>query len=442
MNMQSTQTHPHNSALESLRFLTPEQARSLRERFGTPVYVYNELALESQAQKMLDFPNAYGLTVYYSLKGGASGAIIRIFDRLGLRFDASSIWEVSRAMAVGVQPSKILLTAQEVPDDLGEFVERGMEFNACSLRQLELYGRQFPGRDVSIRANPGEGTGFINRLTSGGLKSSFGIWHEYLDEAKKLVKKYRLNVKRIHHHVGSGHDPEKWLHIASATLACAKMFGPVPIINLGGGFRVKALQTEQEVDYREIGGRLRTLFESHAQETGTRPHLEVEPGTFLVANCGSLVTSVLDVVSTGVDGYSFVKIDAGLTEVIRPGFYGSLHPLVSLSANGGRRAGSKEYVVTGHTCIAGDTLTVAVRDPETLLPQWLAETRAGDLLVVERAGGYCSSMNMKNFNSFPEAPEVLQRKDGSFELIRKRQTLEQMTENELLPKDLMIAASA
>lgn len=106
------------------------------------------------------------------------------------------------------------------------------------------------------------------------------------------------------------------------------------------------------------------------------------------------------------------------------------------------RGPAKEYVVTGHTCIAGDTLTVAMRDPETLVPQWLAETHAGDLLVVERAGGYCSSMNMKNFNSFPESPEVLQRKYGSFELIRKRQTLEQMTQNELLPKNLMIATSA
>lgn len=72
----------------------------------------------------------------------------------------------------------------------------------------------------------------------------------------------------------------------------------------------------------------------------------------------------------------------------------------------------------------------------------MAQTEVDDLLVVERAGGYCSSMNMKNFNSFPEAHEVLLREEGEFELIRKRQTLEQMTENELVPKDLMIAASA
>jgi diaminopimelate decarboxylase len=434
--------HTQDTTVESLRFLTPAQVRTIREQFGTPVFVYDELSLERQAKFMLDFPNAFGLTVYYSLKGGASGAVIRLFDRLGLHFDASSIWEAIRAMAVGVTPAKILLTAQEVPQDLGQYVERGMEFNACSIRQLETYGKQFPGREVSIRVNPGTGTGFINRLTSGGPRSSFGIWHEHLDEVRALVKKYRLKVKRVHHHVGSGHDPEAWLRIAADTLNIAKTFGPIQIINLGGGYRVKALRTETEVDYRDIGERLRRLFEDYARETGTKPRLEVEPGTFLVANCGSLVTSVIDVISTGNDGYDFIKLDAGLTEVIRPGFYGSLHPLVSIPAEGELRASAKKYLVTGHTCIAGDTLTVAVRDPETSVPQLIAETEVGDLLVVERAGGYCSSMNMKNFNSFPEAPEVLLRKDGRFDVIRKRQTVEQMTQNEVLPKDLMAVATA
>ena len=441
--MKSTQDTTHsNGNVEPLRFLTPEQVRTIREQFGTPVFVYDELSLERQAKFMLGFPNAFGLTVYYSIKGGASGAIIKLFDRLGLHFDASSIWEAMRAIAVGVAPAKILLTAQEVPPDFGKYVERGMEFNACSLRQLEMYGKQFPGREVSVRVNPGTGTGFINRLTSGGPRASFGIWHEHLDEVRALVKKYHLKVRRIHHHIGSGHDPEAWLRIAADTLNIAKTFGPVSIINLGGGYRVKALQSEHEVDYRDIGERLRRLFGNYATESGIKPRLEIEPGTFLVANCGSLVTTVVDVISTGADGFDFLKLDAGLTEVIRPGFYGSLHPLVSVPATGELRTTAKEYLVTGHTCIAGDTLTVAVRDPETFVPQLISETEPGDLLVVERAGGYCSSMNMKNFNSFPEAPEVLRRKDGSFELIRKRQTLEQMTQNEVLPKDLQAAATA
>lgn len=441
MNTQTIETIPTQPGVEQLRFLSPEQVRSIRQQFGTPVFVYHEEALERQAKAMLNFPNAYGLTVYYSLKGGATGAIIRIFDGLGLHFDASSIWEAWRAMAVGVRPEKIMLTAQEIPPDFDAYVERGMEFNACSLRQLELYGQRFPGREVSLRVNPGEGTGFINRLTSGGPKSSFGIWCEYLGEAQALLKKYDLRLKRLHHHIGSGHDPEKWLRIASTTLGYAKQLGPVSVINLGGGFRVKGTMTEPDINYDEIGTRLRQLFVDYARETGVEPRLEIEPGTFLVANCGSLVATALDVIETGAGGYSFIKLDAGLTEVIRPGFYGSLHPLVSVPAEGELRTSAREYLVTGHTCIAGDNLTVAVGDPETVAPRLIAETEPGDLMVIERAGGYCSSMNLKNFNSFLEAPEVLMRRDGRFDLIRKRQTPEQMTQNEIVPKDLSLAAS-
>jgi len=430
------------AGIESLRFLTPEKVRSVAEQFGTPVFVYDELSFERQAKEALAFPNAFGLTVRYSMKAGATGAALRIFDRLGLHFDASSEWEAARALAVGISPRKILLTAQEISKNFPLLIDHGVQFVACSISQLEEYGKNFPGSEVSIRINPGEGSGFINRLTSGGPRSSFGIWHEVIDEAKALCRKYELTVNRIHQHIGSGHDPKEWLRISLKTLELSKRFGPISIINLGGGYRVKSLRTDPEVDYRQIGETLRQAFLEYERRTGYSPWLEIEPGTLLTANCGSLVTKVVDVVSTGKSGYSFLKINAGVTEVLRPGFYGSLHPLVSIPASGRLTDKVKKYLVSGHCCIAGDMLTVKPTDPEQVEAQLLAETRIGDYLVVERAGGYCSSMNMKNFNSFPEAPEVLLRKDGSFALIRKRQTIDQVTQNEIIPEDLDPACDA
>jgi diaminopimelate decarboxylase len=385
---------------------------------------------------MQAFPNAYGLTERYSLKAGASGAIIKIFDRMGLHFDASSMWEAMRALAVGVEPAKISLTVQAMPSNLDELIGRGVQFTACSLLQLTQYGERFPGAEVAIRINPGEGTGFINRLTSGGPRSSFGIWFEYIDQALHLLDKYKLRINRIHQHIGSGHDPHEWARISVRTLELSKAFGPVPIVNLGGGYRVKALSSDAEVSYDDIGEQLRLAFLQFGKETGCNRHLELEPGTFLTANCGSLITTVVDTMSTGKNGYNFIKVDSGLTEVIRPGFYGSPHPLVTIPAQGALRSKTKQYLVAGHCCIAGDVLTVELRNPEQVLPQELAVAEAGDFLVVERAGGYCSSMNMKNFNSFPEAPEVLHRADGSFTLIRRRQTLEQLIQNEIIPRDL------
>jgi diaminopimelate decarboxylase len=121
---------------------------------------------------------------------------------------------------------------------------------------------------------------------------------------------------------------------------------------------------------------------------------------------------------------------------MRPSYYGAPHPLVSVPAEGPMRGETATYNVAGHCCIAGDMLTVKAGDVEALAPQTLSRTEVGDFIVVERAGGFCASMSVKNFNAYPEAPEVLRRKDGSFDIIRERQTLDQMVENECMPADL------
>jgi diaminopimelate decarboxylase len=423
--------------IEQLKFLSPDEVRYVGETFGTPAFVYDEATLERNAAYMAALPHAFGLSVRYSLKACASQAIIRLFSRMGLLFDASSIWEVRRAVRAGVDPGQLLLTAQEVPfDQLEPLVAAGLEVDAGSLLQLDLFGRALPGHRVSIRINPGFGSGLVNRLTSGGPNSSFGIWHGHLDEVRVLLRQHGLKLVRLHTHVGSGHDAGVLLRAAHFLVELAETFPDVEVINLGGGYRVKAMLDDPEPDHRAWAEAVMAELEGLAAKTGRRLRLELEPGTFLMANAGSIVARVIDVVTTGASGHTFVKIDAGLTEIIRPSYYGAAHPLVSVPAAGPMREDVESYCVAGHCCIAGDVLTTQLGQVEHLAPRPLARTLPGDYLVVERGGGYCSSMSLKNFNSYPEAPEVLRRKDGSFDLIRSRQTLDQMVENERLPADL------
>lgn len=89
---------------------------------------------------------------------------------------------------------------------------------------------------------------------------------------------------------------------------------------------------EQSTDLQAIGAPVKGDFEAFKEETGRELKLEIEPGTFLVANAGSLVCTVQDVVSTGSTGYEFIKLDAGMTELLRPSLYGALHPLVVMPA--------------------------------------------------------------------------------------------------------------
>ena len=172
-----------------------------------------------------------------------------------------------------------------------------------------------------------------------------------------------------------------------------------------------------------------------AGKTGRELRLEVEPGTYLVANAGTIVATAIDVVDTGEEGYAFIKTDSGMTEVIRPSMYGAQHPIVVVPAEAEER-GTGEYVVVGHCCESGDVLTPAPDDPEGLQARELVETQVGDAVVIGGAGAYCAGMASKNYNSFPEAAEVLLGNDGSFHLVRKRQTLEQVLGNEVMPRFL------
>ncbi len=421
---------------EPLRFLTEGQTRTLQERFGTPLYVYDQATLEAQAQRALQLPAPFGLTVRYAMKACPSAGVLRVLTGAGLQIDASSGWEARRALAAGVPAGHILLTAQQQPDDLEDLVGLGVRFNACSLGQLTAYGERFPGAEVSVRFNPGLGSGHSNRTNVGGPSASFGIWHTHLERVLEAARARDLRITLLHTHIGSGSDPEVWQHCARLTLNLARHLPDVTDVNLGGGYKIGRMSVESSTDLLHAAGPIVDELRRFAGDGGRRLRLEIEPGTFLVGNAGAVVASVIDVVDTGKEGYSFLKTDTGMTEILRPSMYGAQHPVTVVPRDGGSPP-LREYLVVGHCCESGDVLTPASGDPETLEVRTLTEARVGDAIVIGGAGAYCSAMSAKNYNSFPEAPEVLLGTDGGFHLVRKRQTLDQVTENESVPAFLL-----
>jgi diaminopimelate decarboxylase len=433
-----TQHTAESAGDERLKFLSPDEVRKVSDEFGTPCFVYDEATILRSSQTMVSLPNAFGLTVRYSLKACPSQAIIRLMDRQGFSFDASSIWEARRAVMAGVDPAKISVTAQEAvfDDSLRELVEKGLQFDAGSISQLDQYGQHHPGTEVAVRLNPGFGSGLVRRLNAGGPESSFGIWHEKVPEVLELIERHDLRLVRLQSHIGSGHHWDILVDAVRKLLDVARQIPTVRTLDLGGGYRVTALLNDPVYDHSEWAEAVAGELRAFAEETGRELHVEVEPGTYLTALSGALVTRVMDKEDTGADGHVFLKINSGLTEIARPSYYGVKHPLVSVPATGPERGTVEKYNVVGHCCEAGDVFTATYTPKETLDPAVLRTTEIGDFLVVERAGSYCSSMNMKNFNSYPEAAEVLRRTDGSFTLIRARQTLEQMIVNERIPEGL------
>ncbi|AYV55306.1 diaminopimelate decarboxylase [Leptospira kmetyi] len=417
-------------SIEKLKFLTESQVRSIAQQFGTPVFVYSRERIEKSCDTALAFPNAFGLTVRYAMKANPNRTILEIMKRKGIQIDASSEYEAQRAIHYGFKPEQIMLTSQELAKNLKELVEKGMIFNACSLRQLEAFGKLFPGKEVSVRFNPGLGSGQTKKTDVGGKTSSFGVWHEDIDKVKEIAKKYDLKIFKVHTHIGSGSDPAVWKVVAQVSLDIAAQFSECRILNLGGGFKVGRMEDEKTTDFQTIGAPVVELFQEYAKKHGTKLHMEIEPGSFMMVNNGSILTTVDDVVTTGPNGgYTFVKIDAGMDVNTRPSLYAARHPLVVVSKEGTHSGKTAEYVYVGHCCESGDLFTQAEGGgPITRIS---GEAKLGDYVVMEGAGAYCSSMSTKNYNSFPETAEVLVDLDGSFRLIRKRQNLEQIFQNEV-----------
>jgi len=428
-------------------FLTAESAKACTDLAGSPVFAYSLEKLQDSADACLKFPNAYGLTVRYAMKACPNSAILKFFNSKGIHIDASSGFEVQRAMSAGIPAENISLSTQELPENFAELVKLGVNINACSVSQLQRFGEAFAGtgQKVGIRINPGTGSGGFSTSTSGfsktnvgGPASSFGIWYELVDDGTvpDIVSKYGLTVERIHTHIGSGSDPEIWQQVASKSLSFCKVWSTVETLNLGGGYKVGRMEGEVTTDLQKIGGPVSDAFRQFAEDNdGRELKLEIEPGTYLVAMSGALVSTIQDKVSTTGDGsHTFLKIDSGMTDVLRPSLYGAVHPMTLFPGSGKTEeigTATEDVIVVGHCCESGDLMTPKPGEPEDLARRTLRKAEIGDLLVMDGSGAYCSGMSTKNYNSFPESPEVMVDFEGKPHIIRNRQPLEEIYHNEV-----------
>lgn len=372
----------------------------LPEVLDTPSFVYSRRMLRERAQQALACQVPFGLTVRYAVKANSHPEIIRLFDELGLQFDASSSYEAVLLLERGVSGPTISLSSQQPAHNLNELLQAGVRYVATSLHQLELFAASpyRPGT-VGLRLNPGMGSGHNNRTMTGGVNSSFGLWHAYIEQALELVRRHDITIDRLHIHIGSGADPRLWGEAMDAALALVGRLPEVTTLDIGGGFKVYRFGDEQEADLAAICEVFSRKLAQFSEETGRQLHLEIEPGTWLVAHAGVLVAEVVDIVDTGADGHTFLRLDTGMNDITRPGMYGAQHEMMVLSG----REEQREYIVVGHCCETGDILTPAPSNPENLESRRLTQAEIGDKLVIFDAGAYCQSMSLKRYNAYPDA---------------------------------------
>ena len=429
--------------LNNFSGLDAETVAAAAERFGTPVYIYDESLILARCGECLDIPNAYGLTIRYAMKANSNRRLLKLICGAGLHLDASSINEVLRANMAGIPFERIMLTTQEVPDgpamvELEKLLLSGLKYNVCSLRQLHLIGdfAAANGLNPGIRVHPGIGSGESATRNTGDDYACFGIHLTDIEEALDYAKEKGLRFEHIHEHIGSGGDTEMWRQNIDLELSIIERYFPDALsVCFGGGLKEARMPDEKRADTVLLGNYATERIVDFYNRTGRKLQMEIEPGTYITANSGYAVTRVIDKKSTSRS--NFIVTDGGMEINSRPLLYGSRHPVYIISGDGVSVKSSEydvipgeyEAVVAGKCCESGDCQTL---DPDGhSVPRFMAEPDIGDLAIIGGTGAYCSSMAPFNYNSHTQIPEALFTTDGELKLIRMRQTLDQIMENEI-----------
>jgi len=417
------------------------------KEFGTPSYLYDEATIVQKCKNVLAMPNAYGLEPRYAMKANSNKAVLQLITREGINIDASSFNEVRRAKNAGIELNRIMYTSQEVlvGEDRAEFemmMLEGLKYNVCSRLQLEMAAEFLStnGIAISMRVHPGVGSGESAARNTGDKYSCFGIHLTDLENVLQFAQNQEITINAVHVHIGSGGDPEAWRNNIDLELSFVEKYFPnAETVSFGGGFKVARMPGEIEADIQDLGAYAKKRIEEFYERTGRKLKMEIEPGTYYVANCGYLVTRVMDKKKTGDDGFEFILTDGGMEVNTRPLLYGSAHPFYVVSNKGevlsdefdlDRFDDEKDQrIIVGRCCESGDSQSLD--ENGCIVPRVMANPEVDDFVVVGGCGAYCSTMTPFNYNSHVQAPEVLVRSSGTIKLIRKRQEVLDVYKNEL-----------
>ena len=405
----------------------PQTLAALAQTHGTPLWVYDAATIERQIKALRPFD-----VIRFAQKANSNTHILKLMKRCGVMVDAVSLGEIERALAAGFTPgvhnghAEIVFTADLLDRaTLARVAELGVPVNCGSIDMLDQLGSVSPGHPVWLRINPGFGHGHSNKTNTGGEHSKHGIWHTDLAQACQRVRANDLKLMGLHMHIGSGVD---YTHLQEVCGAMVELVAEVAVqgldlqaISAGGGLSIPYQAGEPQIDTAHYFSLWDAARQQIADLLGHPVALEIEPGRYLVAESGVLLTEVRATKTMGSN--PFLLVDAGFSDLMRPAMYGSFHGMEILHADGTPANGPlQDTVVGGPLCESGDVFTQG--EGGVVLTRPLPVACVGDLLVLHDTGAYGASMS-SNYNTRPLSAEVLVE-NGQPRLIRRRQTVAEL----------------
>lgn len=395
-----------------------QRAKELVEQYGSPLYIYLEDVFRKSCQDMKHLVSYPEFKVSYAVKANNNISLLKIARAEGLCVDAISPGEIFLEQVAGFDASEIFFVSNNV--DVSEFkfaMERGIQISVDSLAQLEMFGQNFPNNKVAVRINPGIGDGHHDKVITAGEKTKFGIHITQVEEIQKLAIKYNLHINGLNMHVGSNFiNIDNFIAATEILLDKAKLFATLEFIDIGGGIGI-SYKDDQAVDLVSLGSKLDELFHNFADEYNKMVTFCIEPGRYVCAPSGILLTTVQSIKTN--PGRTFVGTDAGFNVLMRPMAYDSYHEIINCD----NIHGEKSLVdICGNICETGDLLAQHRNLPVS---------SEGDVLAVLDAGAYGYAM-ASNYNARPRPAEVLLTVDGSVKLIRRRDSLADLLANQII----------
>lgn len=396
---------------------------AVAERFGTPVYVYSRAHIEAQYRAYADALQGVDHLVCYAVKANSNLAVLNVLARLGAGFDIVSGGELERVLAAGGRADRVVFSGVgKTRADMRRALEVGVHcFNVESADELERLqsvaaelGLRAP---VSLRVNPDVDAGTHPYISTGLKENKFGISIEQAEDVYlRAAQLPNLEVVGVDCHIGSQLTTlAPFLDALDRLLALVDRLGDCGIhlrhIDLGGGVGVRYRDEEPP----EVSEYIQAVRE---RTEGRDLALLFEPGRFIVANAGVLVTRVEYLKHT--EHKDFAIVDAAMNDMIRPALYQAWMNVAAVSP---RQGEPRTYDIVGPICETGDFLA---KDR----PLALAE---GDLLAVHSAGAYGFVMS-SNYNTRGRCAEVLVNGTEAHE-VRRRETIAELYAGEsLLPE--------
>lgn len=397
------------------------QLLALAQHYQGPYWAYDAEIIRQQIAKLRQFD-----VIRFAQKSCSNTHILRLMREEGVKVDSVSVGELTRALQAGYQPqgNDIVYTADLLDrEGLARVVELKVTVNTGSIDMLKQLADLSPGHRVWLRINPGFGHGHSQKTNTGGENSKHGIWYQQLPDALAVIQQAGLQLEGLHMHIGSGVDYQHLQQVCDAMVDQVLSSGcDLQAISAGGGLSTPYTFEDQEIDpahYFSLWDQARQRIAAHLGHAVT---LEIEPGRFLVAQSGVLVSEVRGTKWMG--NRHFTLVDAGFSDLMRPAMYGSYHHISVMPANGSDASERphQQTLVAGPLCESGDVFTqLAGGEVE---PRDLPQAQVGDYLVFHDTGAYGASMS-SNYNSRPLIPEVLLDQGRAIE-IRRRQTLDEL----------------